>query len=129
MYRTIIFNKSNKNNNTLVSLYWHFNTVTCNVSNYTARVLSSYHINITLPQSQVPSVNTQPHFYCYYINITLTLSQVPPVKHSYIPVVLSYLYYINFVTNTFSEHTATVISCYHIDINLTQSHLPQYAHS
>ena len=38
---------------------YYLNTVTCTVSKHTTTVLSCYHINITLTQSYVPSVNTQ----------------------------------------------------------------------
>ena len=40
--------------------YKHYiNTVTPSVSKHTATELSCYHINITLTQSQLPSVKTQ----------------------------------------------------------------------
>jgi hypothetical protein len=38
---------------------YYLNTVTRSVSKHTTTVLSCYHINITLTQSHVPSVNTQ----------------------------------------------------------------------
>ena len=85
----------------MLSYKYYLNTVTRNDSKHTARVLSCYHINITLTQSHVPSVNTQLHS-CH----------------------VSFKYYLNTVTRNDSKHTARVLSCYHIKITLTQSHAP-----
>src|SRR5215469_4030456 len=84
----------------ILSYKYYLNTVTRTVSKHTTTVLSCYHVNITLTQSHVPSVNTQ-------------LS----------PVMLSYKYYLNTVTRTVSKHTTTVLSCYHLNITLTQPHV------
>ena len=43
----------------MLSYKYYLNIVTRTVSKHTARVLSCYHINITLTHSHVPSVNTQ----------------------------------------------------------------------
>ena len=43
----------------MLSYKYYLNIVTCTVSKHTATVLSCYHINITLTQSHVQSVNTQ----------------------------------------------------------------------
>jgi hypothetical protein len=43
----------------MLSYKYYLNTVTCTVSKHTATVLSCYHINFTLTQSHVLSVNTQ----------------------------------------------------------------------
>ena len=43
---------------------YYLNTVTRAVSKHTATILSYYHINITITQSHIQSVNTQlPHFF------------------------------------------------------------------
>jgi len=43
----------------MLSYKYYLNTVTRTVGKHTATVLSYYHINITLTQSHVTSVNTQ----------------------------------------------------------------------
>ena len=43
----------------MLSYKYYLNTVTRTVSKHAATVLSCYHINITLTQSHVSSVNTQ----------------------------------------------------------------------
>jgi len=43
----------------MLSYKYYLNIATRNISKHTATVLSYYHINITLPQLHIPSVNTQ----------------------------------------------------------------------
>jgi hypothetical protein len=106
---------------------YYLNTVTRTVGNHTTTVLPC-HIDITLTQSHITSVNTATVLLYYLINITLTQSHTnnySPVKlsykyylntvtrtvskHSYSPVMLSYKYYLNTVTHTVSKHTTTVL--------------------
>ena len=107
----------------MFSYKYCLNTITLTVSKPTATLLSYYHINITLPLSQVPSENTQLQschiiIEYYLISVTRTFSKQTGT------VILSYKFYLNTVTRPVSKYTATLLSCYHINITLTQSHVP-----